>query len=37
VHNHFNRKLKIELKPSIDIEVLVSRERATALKRWLNQ
>ncbi len=37
VHNYFNRKLKIELKPSIDIEVLVSREKATALKQWLNQ
>ena len=37
VHNYFNRKLKIELKPAIDIEVLVSREKATALKQWLNQ
>ncbi len=37
VHNYFNRKLKIELRPSIDIEVLVSREKATALKQWLNQ
>jgi two-component system LytT family response regulator len=37
VHNYFNRKLKIELKPAINIEVLVSREKATALKQWLNQ
>ncbi len=37
VHNYFNRKLKIELNPSINIEIVVSREKATALKNWLNQ
>lgn len=36
VHNHFNGKLKIELRKSPQIEIIVSREKATALKKWMD-
>lgn len=35
LHNHFNGKLKVALKNS-DIEVIVSREKAAALKQWMD-
>lgn len=35
VHTYFNGKLKIELQPKTDDEVLVSRERATEFKIWM--
>lgn len=35
VHQHFNGKLKVELKPSAPVEVMVSREKARAFKDWL--
>lgn len=35
VHQHFNGKLKIQLRPAADEEVMVSREKATAFKDWL--
>ena len=34
---HFNGKLQLQLAPTYAGEVLVSRERATAFKEWLNQ
>lgn len=36
VHQHFNGKLKVELKPAAPAEVMVSREKAKAFKEWLN-
>lgn len=35
VHQHFNGKLKIQLQPSMEEEVMVSREKATEFKSWL--
>lgn len=35
LHNHFNGKLKVALRNS-DIEVIVSREKAAALKQWMD-
>jgi two-component system LytT family response regulator len=37
MHTFFNGKLKIDLKPAIDEEVLVSRERAQAFKDWMGR
>jgi DNA-binding LytR/AlgR family response regulator len=37
LHNFFNRKLKVELMPPANIEVIVSREKAAEFKKWLNQ
>ncbi len=37
IHNYFNGKLKIQLVPVVEEEVIVSRERASDLKIWLNQ
>lgn len=36
VHQHFNGKLKVELKPAAPTEVMVSREKAKAFKDWLD-
>lgn len=36
VHNYFNGKLKIILKKNSEIEIIVSREKATILKKWLD-
>ncbi len=35
VHPYFNSKLKIHLKPAIEDEVLVSREKASEFKAWM--
>lgn len=37
IHNHFNNKLKLTLKPASEHEVLVSRERATEFKKWMGK
>lgn len=37
IHTYFNGKLKIDLIPEMNEEVLVSRERATAFKQWLDK
>lgn len=37
IHNYFNGKLKLELHPNTDKEVLVSRERATEFKEWMGK
>lgn len=37
LHNYFNHKLKVELVPPIDIEILISREKAPEFKTWLNE
>jgi DNA-binding LytR/AlgR family response regulator len=36
VHNYFNGKLKIVLKKNPEIEIIVSRDKATVLKKWLD-
>ncbi|MBL7940581.1 MAG: response regulator transcription factor [Flavobacteriales bacterium] len=36
VHQHFNGKLKVELRPAAPMEVMVSREKAKAFKAWLD-
>lgn len=35
VHPYFNSKLKIYLKPAVEEEVLVSREKASEFKAWM--
>ena len=35
IHTYFNGKLKLELSPSIDQEVIVSREKAGVFKGWV--
>ena len=37
IHNHFNGRLKINLKHSTDKEIFVSREKASLFKKWLNK
>lgn len=36
VHNYFNGKLKIILKKNTELEIIVSRDKATLLKKWLD-
>jgi len=36
IHSYFNGKLKIDLRPETAQEVLVSREKASAFKAWLD-
>jgi two-component system LytT family response regulator len=37
VHTWFNGKLKVELTPPIDEEVIVSREKAKEFRQWLGE
>ncbi|MFA6262005.1 MAG: LytTR family DNA-binding domain-containing protein [Bacteroidia bacterium] len=37
IHTYFNGKLKVELKPEMTEEVIVSRERAPEFKQWLDR
>lgn len=37
IHNYFNGKLKLELQPPTDKEVLISREKAMEFKEWLGK
>jgi two-component system LytT family response regulator len=37
VHTWFNGKLKVELSPQIDEEVIVSRDKAKDFRRWLGE
>ncbi|MDJ1506325.1 LytTR family DNA-binding domain-containing protein [Xanthocytophaga agilis] len=36
IHNYFNGKLKVDIKNDPDTEILVSREKATQLKSWMD-
>jgi len=36
IHSWFKRRIKLELKPTFDKEVIVSSERARDFKNWLN-
>jgi len=37
IHNYFNGKLKVVLTEHPDVEVLISREKATLFKQWLDK
>lgn len=37
IHNYFNGKLKLELKPAIDKDVMISREKAMEFKEWMGK
>jgi len=37
IHSYFNGKLKISVKPPLDKETLVSREKAGSFKEWLDR
>lgn len=37
IHQHFNGQLKIELIPSVQESVVISRDRSALLKKWLDQ
>ena len=37
VHNYFNSRLKLDLRPRSKMDVIVSREKVTAFKNWLDQ
>lgn len=37
IHTYFNGKLKIELTPATDVEVLISREKNAIFKDWLGK
>ena len=36
IHEYFNSRLKLELKPKPSFEVIVSRDRVKVFKSWLN-
>jgi two-component system LytT family response regulator len=36
IHSYFNGKLKVDLLPATNDEVIVSREKASEFKKWLN-
>jgi DNA-binding LytR/AlgR family response regulator len=36
IHPYFNSRLKLELKPDTDLEVIVSRDRVSNFKKWLD-
>ena len=36
IHTYFNNRLKLQLQPVPDADVIVSRERVNDFKRWLN-
>jgi two-component system, LytTR family, response regulator LytT len=37
IHNHFNGKLKLDLKPTNEREITVSRERVADFKAWMGR
>jgi two-component system, LytTR family, response regulator LytT len=37
IHTYFNGRLKLELKPKVDDEVVISREKSNQFKEWLNK
>lgn len=37
IHQSFNGQLKIELSPALDEGILMSREKSSQLKKWLDQ
>jgi DNA-binding LytR/AlgR family response regulator len=37
IHDYFGNRLKLNLKPAVDKEVLVSREKVTEFKTWMGK
>ena len=37
IHAWFNHRLKIDLDPATEVEVVVARDRVNAFKSWLDQ
>ena len=37
IHTYFNSRLKLELQPKTDLEVIVSRDRVGDFKEWLDK
>lgn len=37
IHDYFGNRLKLYLKPDIDKEALVSREKVTEFKEWMGK
>ncbi|MDA3891666.1 MAG: LytTR family DNA-binding domain-containing protein [Salinivirgaceae bacterium] len=37
IHRYFNSRLKLKLKPEIDTDIIVSRERVNDFKAWLDK
>ena len=37
IHTYFNGRLKLELRPAIDNEVIISRERVNGFKEWMGK
>ena len=37
IHDYFGNRLKLNLKPTIDKEALVSREKVTSFKEWMGK
>jgi DNA-binding LytR/AlgR family response regulator len=36
ISSHFNGKVKLDLSPALVAEVVLSREKSSSLKEWLN-
>ncbi|QDO95248.1 response regulator transcription factor [Formosa sediminum] len=37
VHSYFNRKLKLEIKPTYIHDILVGKDKASAFKKWIDR
>jgi DNA-binding LytR/AlgR family response regulator len=37
VHDYFNSRLLLTLQPSIDMQVIVSRDKVNAFKGWIGK
>ncbi len=37
IHRYFNNRIKLELKPNTPIEAIVSREKVSGFKKWLDK
>ena len=37
IHDYFGNRLMLNLKPAVDKEALVSREKVTDFKKWLGK
>ena len=36
VHNYFGGKLKVEILPSLDFDIVISQEKASSFKEWMD-
>jgi two-component system response regulator LytT len=37
IHNYFNGRLLLQLRPPVDKEVVINRERVTDFKAWMGK